>query len=151
MVMDWFHHEWKFMVLALEAVLLASLLLLKRFFDARRPVRRLAMARLTKCNVLSSRKKIVVTIQYQYTIADSSYKVSEKIIRYPESRADDYEQITRTVIAGFRREPLLEVVGISVDRPRSHSVKESIKRRFPELVKARFRSRRCVIKSSLWK
>lgn len=136
-MVDLFYNEWKLMVLAFGAVSIATLFL-RRFFVSSRTVKCLAVASLTKCNVTSSRKRILVTIYYQYNIGENCYKAFEKIVRYPESYNEDYRSITRTVIAGFTREPLLEVFGSSSARLKSHSVKESIKRRVPELAQAKF-------------
>lgn len=132
-----FYKEWKFMVLAIGCVLIAALILW-RWFANRNASKYLATARLTKCSVTSSRKKILVTIHYQYNIGQSCYQAFEKITRYPQKNKEIYRDITKEVMSGFTRDPVLEVFGRSSFHLKSHSVQSSIKRRVPELAKAHF-------------
>jgi len=129
--------EWKYMLLAIGFALIAALILW-RWFANRNASKYLATARLTKCNVSSSRKKILVTIHYQYNIGQDCYQAFEKIIRYPQRNKESYREIAKDVMSGFTRDPVLEVFGRSSFHLKSHSVQSSIKRRVPELAKAHF-------------
>jgi len=132
-----FDKEWKFMVLAFAFALIAAFFL-KRWFANRNALKHLATAKITKCSVTASRKKIVVTIHYQYSIGEDCYQAFEKIIRYPQSNRESYRDITKEVMSGLTADPVLEVFGRSSFHLKSHSVQSSIKRRIPDLVKAHF-------------
>jgi hypothetical protein len=132
-----FYKEWKFVVLAIGFALIAALFLWW-WFAKRNALKYLATARLTKCSVTSSRKKILVTIHYQYNIGQDCYQAFEKIIRYPQKNKESYRDITKEVMSAFTVDPVLEVFGRSSFHLKSHSVQSSIRRRVPELAKAHF-------------
>jgi len=132
-----FYKEWKFLVLAFGFALIAAFFL-KRWLANKNAFKRLATARITKCSVTSSRKKIVITIHYQYSIGEDCYQAFEKIIQYPQSNRESYKDISKEVMSGLTVDPVLEVFGRSRFNLKSHSVQSSIKRRVPELAKAHF-------------
>jgi|GEM_PF-5714099 len=132
------HDEWMVLWLAMMGSAMIGICLKLS------PVRRLfgkpfiATARLTKCDVTSSRKRIRVRINYVYTLGGKSFEASAHIIRSSRGYREDHREVAKAVVRGLTEEPFLELAGRSREHFEKHSVLSGIRRKVPELKHACF-------------
>jgi len=131
-------HEWIVLCLAMVGSSMVGICLTLSPFRRLFGKQFIATARLTKCNVTSSRKKIRVRINYVYTLGGNCFEASAHIIRSSRGYCENHREIAKAVVRGLTEEPFLELAGRSREHLEKHSLLSSIRRKVPELRNAHF-------------